>query len=129
VRCAIVEGLTGIADTQSQRVAIHSVSRREEIYSGPHTAAAPDLLVNYAPGFRVSWPTALGGIPHGLFEDNTRRWSGDHIIDPETVPGILFLSRPIAARNAAADIRDLAPTILKFFGVARGSAMEGKELL
>jgi predicted AlkP superfamily phosphohydrolase/phosphomutase len=129
VRRAIVEGLSGLADAEAQRVAIHSVSRREEIYSGPHTAAAPDLLVNYAPGFRVSWPTALGGIPHGLFEDNTRRWSGDHIIDPETVPGILFLNRPIAARNGAADIRDLAPTILKFFGVARGSAMEGKELL
>jgi predicted AlkP superfamily phosphohydrolase/phosphomutase len=127
VRRAIQEGLKGLADAATGRVAIHSVSRREEIYSGAHADKAPDLLVNYAPGFRVSWQTALGGMPRALFEDNTRRWSGDHIIDPETVPGILFLNRPMAGNHA--DIRDLAPTILHYFGVAPGPAMEGKSLL
>jgi len=131
-RRAIVEGLTGIADTATGRTAINSVSRREEIYSGAHAAASPDLLVNYAPGFRVSWQTALGGMPYGLFEDNTRRWSGDHIIDPETVPGILLMNRngsgPLAAGHRA-DIRDLAPTILSYLGVAKGEAMEGISLL
>ncbi len=126
-RRAIVKGLGGIADPATGRVAIHSVSRREEIYSGACIADAPDLLVNYAPGFRVSWQTALGGMPAGLFEDNMRRWSGDHIIDPETVPGILFLNR-VAAQNHA-DIRDLAPTILQFLGVPKHAAMEGKALL
>lgn len=131
-RRAIVEGLTGIADAASGRKAINSISRREEIYSGAHAAASPDLLVNYAPGFRVSWQTALGGMPHGLFEDNTRRWSGDHIIDPETVPGILLLNRngtgPLAAGHRP-DIRDLAPTILSYLGVPKGAQMEGKSLL
>jgi len=127
VRRAIQEGLKGIADPETQRVAIHNVSRREEIYSGALSEKAPDLLINYAPGFRVSWQTALGGMPRALFEDNTRRWSGDHIIDPEVVPGILFLNRPMRMNHA--DIRDLAPTILSYFGVPQAPAMEGKSLL
>jgi len=127
VRSSISAGLAGLADPASGRVAIHSVSRAEEIYSGAYAAEAPDLLVNYAPGFRVSWQTALGGMPRGVFEDNLRRWSGDHIIDPQAVPGILLMNR--AAARTGADIRDLAPTILAHFGVAPHPVMEGKSLL
>ncbi len=127
VRQAIQEGLAGLHDPGTGQVAIRSVSRREEIYCGACLKDAPDLLVNYAPGFRVSWQTALGGAPHNLFEDNLRRWSGDHIIDPTAVPGILFLS--CAMRHNHADIRDLAPTILSYFGVAPHSAMEGTSLI
>lgn len=127
VRGAIEKGLTGAVDAETQRVAIHSIGRREQLYAGAHQADAPDLLVNYAPGFRVSWQTALGGMPHCLFEDNTRRWSGDHIIDPEVVPGILFLNRPM--RHNHADIRDLAPTILRYFGLPKHAAMERESLL
>ncbi|HEV8524319.1 MAG TPA: alkaline phosphatase family protein [Terriglobales bacterium] len=127
VRHAIQQGLTGLADLESQQIAINSVSRREEIYSGAYLQEAPDLLVNYAPGFRVSWQTALGGMPHCLFEDNMRRWSGDHIIDPLTVPGILAMNRP--ARGNHADIRDLAPTILGYLGVEAHKSMEGRSLL
>jgi predicted AlkP superfamily phosphohydrolase/phosphomutase len=130
VREAIIQGLGEIVDAQTQSRAIHSVSRGEDIYRGAHTADAPDLLVNYAPGFRVSWQTALGGMPHGLFEDNTRRWSGDHIIDPETVPGVLFLNKALKNNGATrADIRDLAPTILNYFGIPKHAAMERESLL
>jgi len=127
VRNAIISGLTGLADPAASCVAIHSVSRAEELYSGPYAGEAPDLVVNYAPGFRVSWQTALGGMPHAVFEDNLRRWSGDHIIDPLAVPGILLMN--CAAVRDRADIRDLAPTILAHFGVAPNPAMEGKSLL
>ena len=125
-RRAIQQGLSGLVDTETRQRAIQSVSRAEEIYSGAYVADAPDLLVNYAPGFRVSWQTALGGIPHGQFEDNTRAWSGDHIIDPAAVPGILFLNRPASHNHA--DIRDLAPTILNYLGVPKHESMEGKSL-
>lgn len=130
VRKAIQGGLSGIGDPAARCTAIHSVSRREEIYSGEFVAKAPDLLVNYAPGYRVSWQTALGGMPHGLFEDNTRRWSGDHIIDPKAVPGILFINRRSSSGEADhPDIRDLAPTILSFLGVSRHASIEGRSLL
>jgi predicted AlkP superfamily phosphohydrolase/phosphomutase len=127
VRSAIETGLTGIVDDEKQRPAIRSVSRRERIYSGAYVGDAPDLLVNFLPGFRVSWQSALGGFSQSLFQDNDRFWSGDHIIDPEAVPGILLMNR--AARHDYARIVDLAPTILNYLGVVPQHKMEGDSLL
>ena len=126
VRHAIQTGLEGFPDTQTSHAAIRSVSRREDLYSGPYVTSAPDLLVNFNPGFRVSWRSAVGGFANSLIEDNTRRWSGDHIVDPESVPGILFMNR--AARQNHADMIDLAPTILHYLGVPPPESMEGKSL-
>ena len=60
-----------------------------------------------------------------------RRWSGDHIVDPESVPGILFMNRvPSQSKDPGqARIIDLAPTILNYLGVAVPEAMEGLSLL
>jgi predicted AlkP superfamily phosphohydrolase/phosphomutase len=127
VRKSIQGGLTGIIDREKSSPAVRSVVRREEIYTGPYLVDSPDLLVNFAAGFRVSWQSALGGFSHALFQDNKRFWSGDHIIDPESVPGILFMNR--RARASDCSIVDLAPTILKHFDVPRGAAMEGKSLV
>ena len=126
VRKAIQSGLAEFPDTEAQRPAIRSVSRREELYSGRFIGNSPDLLVNFYPGFRVSWRTAVGGFANSLLEDNKRRWSGDHIVDPESVPGILFMNRK--ARHNHAQIIDLAPTILDYLGVTVPQFMEGKSL-
>ena len=91
---AIAERLTGLEDAEHRTVAVRRVQRREEAYHGPYTAEAPDLLVHFAEGYRASWGTALGAVPAGHFEDNTRRWSGDHIIDPLLTPGVLLMNRP-----------------------------------
>jgi len=127
VRKAIQTGLSELPDVQTHRPAIRGVSRREEIYSGEFAGGAPDLLVNFHRGFRVSWQSAVGGFADHLIEDNTRRWSGDHIVDPESVPGILFMNR--AAPQDPARIIDLAPTILSHLGAGRPDTMEGKSLL
>jgi len=85
--------------------------------------------VNFNPGFRVSWHTALGGFSHTLLDDNIRRWSGDHIVDPEAVPGILFTNHAFSlARHNHAQIIDLAPTILNYLGVSVPQSMEGNSL-
>src|SRR5882724_5092271 len=123
VRHAIQTGLAGFPDAHTQRPAIRSVSRREELYSGAFVANSPDLLVNFHRGFRVSWQSAVGGFSHALLEDNMRRWSGDHIVDPESVPGILCMNR--APLHQQARITDLAPTILQYLGVAAPQSMEG----
>lgn len=127
VRRAIEQGLANLPDTETAAPSIRSVSRKEQIYSGPFAATAPDLLVNFHPGYRVSWPTSLGGFSHSLFEDNTRRWSGDHIIDPEAVPGIFFMNRPGVLNQVS--MLDMAPTILRHLGVPGHEEMEGKSLL
>ena len=127
LRDAIVQGLTGLPDPERDKAAIRSVVTREQVYSGAYVTEAPDLLVNFAAGYRVSWGTALGGIPAGHFEDNVKKWGGDHIIDPALVPGVLFMNR--AFREASASLVDLAPTILAALGVPQHSAMEGESLL
>ncbi|HXZ42008.1 MAG TPA: alkaline phosphatase family protein [Terriglobales bacterium] len=127
VRNAITRGLPAALDCERQSPAICSVSRREELYSGPYLEQAPDLLVNFMPGYRVSWQSAVGGFADTPFSDNTRRWSGDHIIDPESVPGMLFMNR--AVTTASARMVDMAPTILEHLQVAQPEFMEGKALL
>ena len=137
VRNAIASGLSGIADPATQRAAIRSVSRREQIYSGPYAANAPDLVVNFRPGFRLSWQSAVGGFANALIENNNRKWSGDHIIDPEEVPGILFMNRNVGAPSFPGfgkggftpSIIDLAPTILNHLNVPVPEIMEGTPLL
>ena len=101
VRHAIQTGLAEFPDAHTQRAAIRSVSRREELYSGAFVENSPDLLVNFHRGFRVSWQSAVGGFSNSVLEDNMRRWSGDHIVDPESVPGILFMNRAGAAQPRA----------------------------
>lgn len=127
VRNAVQTGLPQASDAAANCLAIRSVRRKEELYSGPYAANAPDLLVNFIPGYRVSWQSAVGGFSNSLIENNTRRWSGDHIVDPDAVPGILFANRGLESDNAS--IVDLAPTILNYLGVPATSVMEGKSLL
>jgi predicted AlkP superfamily phosphohydrolase/phosphomutase len=131
VRRAIQTGLAGYPDLPTGRPAIRSVSRREELYSGAFVGNSPDLLVNFHRGFRVSWQSAVGGFSPGVLENNLRRWSGDHIVDPESVPGVLFMNRTPDQDQGQGPARmiDLAPTILQFLGVAVPESMEGASLL
>jgi predicted AlkP superfamily phosphohydrolase/phosphomutase len=124
---AIAHGLEGLRDEQRGEVAVRRVVRREQIYRGACIGDAPDLLVQCVAGYRVSSATALGGVPAAVFGDNLKRWSGDHVVDPAQVPGVLFANRPL--RGAAPDMLDLAPTILAALGVPVPAEMEGEPLL
>jgi predicted AlkP superfamily phosphohydrolase/phosphomutase len=127
VAAQIAASLTGLEDAATGDVAVRAVVAREKVYRGPRLQDAPDLLVCCAPGWRTSAATALGGVPAEVFADNVKRWSGDHVVDPAAVPGVLFMNRPF--RGRAARLIDLAPTILGALGVAPGEAMEGGTLL
>lgn len=122
----IAAGLTGLPDPARGTTAIRSVALREAVYRGAFADQSPDLMVNCAAGYRASWTTALGGVPEGVFEDNVKRWSGDHIVDPALVPGVLFMNHPF--EGTAARLEDLAPTILSALGVAAPPIMEGTSL-
>jgi predicted AlkP superfamily phosphohydrolase/phosphomutase len=129
---AILSGLPQAIDPKTQLNAIDSVSPRSAIYSGPFADESPDLLVNFNPGFRVSWQSTVGHFAGDLFEDNMRCWSGDHIFNPVAMPGILLMNRPVTSPNSSSPdphIMDLAPTILKFLNVRPTSALEGTSLL
>ena len=85
---------------------------------------APDLLVGYGDGYRASWDSVMGKVTGQIFEDNLKAWSGDHCIDPRLVPGVLFSSHKIA--DDKPPIVDVAPTILKLFGLGVPGHFDGK---
>ncbi|MBW3534258.1 MAG: alkaline phosphatase family protein [Gemmatimonadetes bacterium] len=123
----LAAGLTGLSDPERGAVAVRSARVREDVYRGPYVDEAPDVVVGCADGYRVSAATALGGVPEATFSDNRKRWSGDHVMDPELVPGVLYASVPLAA--GPADLVDVAPTILAALGVPVSDDMEGRSLL
>jgi predicted AlkP superfamily phosphohydrolase/phosphomutase len=127
LKAALAEKLAGLVDPQRGQVAVRSAKVREEVYKGACTADAPDVLVNCAAGYRLSWGNALGGVGRDLFEDNTKKWGGDHIIDPSLVPGVLLMNRSFDTTQPR--LVDLAPTVLAALAVPRGPAMEGSSLL
>ena len=123
----LIEKLTGLMDEETGEVAIREVLDSEAMFSGPYLDNGPDLLIGYNSGYRASWDCASGRVTASVFEDNTKRWSGDHCIDPKLVPGVFFCNRAINGK--APDIKDIAPTVLKLFGVEIPAYMEGEPLI
>jgi predicted AlkP superfamily phosphohydrolase/phosphomutase len=122
----IARGLTSLVDAERGAAAVHCAKTKREIYSGAYIDEAPDIVVGFAGGYRASWTTALGGIPAELFEDNVKKWGGDHIIDPALVPGALLMNRAFDGSNAR--LVDMAPTILDTLGATAPTTMEGRSL-
>jgi predicted AlkP superfamily phosphohydrolase/phosphomutase len=119
--------LSGLRDEAKGEEAIHEAVCSTDIYSGPYVDSAPDLIVGYNVGYRVSWDAAVGKCGPHAFSDNTKAWSGDHCIHPRLVPGILFSN--LQLRDGPASIVDMAPTTLDLLGVDKPSYMDGKSLL
>jgi predicted AlkP superfamily phosphohydrolase/phosphomutase len=118
--------LDGLTDPASARVAITGIFDCDAVYAGPYLDNAPDLIVGYGEGFRASWDSVMGKVTAQTFEDNLKAWSGDHCVDPRLVPGVLFSSHKIEEEKPG--IVDLAPTILKLFGVPLPTHLDGKPL-
>ena len=119
--------LNGLEDTEKSEIGINEAFDTDLIYRGPYKGNAPDLLVGYNHGYRISWDCAAGRVAGPVFEDNRKAWSGDHIVDPRLVPGIFLSNHQI--NNDDPSIVDLAPTILTLFGLPPAPHMEGSSLL
>lgn len=119
--------LLALRDPANGRRVIRQVYDSRAIYTGAFRERAPDLVIGYEKGYRVSWESALGQRSAQVFRDNLDHWNGDHLIDATLVPGVLLCSRPIRAANPG--LQDLAPTILKQFHLVPPAAMTGRDLL
>jgi predicted AlkP superfamily phosphohydrolase/phosphomutase len=115
--------LEGLTDPASGRVGITGVFDCDAVYAGPYVDNAPDLIVGYGDGFRASWDSVMGKVTSQIFEDNLKAWSGDHCIDPRLVPGVLFCNQKISDEKPA--IVDVAPTVLKLFGLPLPRHLDG----
>ncbi len=54
-------------------------------------------------------------------------WSGDHCVDPLRVPASFLSSFKIG--KPVPDMQDMAPTILKYFGIDTPPTMKGKAII
>ena len=126
VKAEIMAALKGLRDTGTGETAVNEAFDTAKLYSGPYLPNAPDLIIGFNAGYRTSWDGATGVVSGPVFEDNTKAWSGDHCIDPRLVPGVLFASRKIDRKDPA--LVDIAPTVLRLFGIDPPAHMDGKPL-
>ncbi len=127
IKQAIIEGLLCLKDPENGSAAINAVYDTDRLYKGLYKHDAPDLIVGYADGYRVSWESVTGKLKEPVFEDNLKAWSGDHCVDANIVDGVFLCNRKIKKEKPA--MYDIAPTVLDLFDVPIPSYMEGEPLL
>lgn len=121
----IRQGLLQLVDPINGQRPLVDVLDSQLCYNGPYKGDAPDLVLGWEVGYRVSKSAARGEVGSEIFSHNTSAWCGDHCLHPQRVPGILLSNQQL---QAGAHLRDLAPTVLEYFGVPVPEAMEGRSL-
>ncbi len=103
----------------------------KEIHEGPHLDLEADLIVGFAPPYRVSWSTTGGSINLSKGElgpvcsDNDSPWSGDHIsVALEDVLGVFLSNRRFAIPEGGVHSLHIAPTALALLGVPIPAEMD-----
>ena len=119
--------LMTMTDPEDGSPIVRAVYKRDDVYNGEYLNNASDLQVGFHDGYRVSWQTTLGGSPQGIVYPNKDKWSGDHGgYDFASTAGVLISNRRLS--GGPTRIIDIAPTVLKHFGIAIPGAIDGKAL-
>jgi len=117
--------LLAFRDPKDNKPVLEDVDLGREIDHGAYAKNAPDLQLNFYPGYRTSWETSLGAIPPGIVVPNTRKWSGDHCAsDPKDTHAILFINRKLDSPDPS--IMDVSATVLKLLNVKPPDELDGK---
>src|SRR5262249_19136507 len=115
--------LEALHDPANGRRVVVRVDRAEDVYSAERRAEGPDLIVGYDRGYGASDESTLGEITDPVFEDNTSRWSGNHLMAPEVVPGILVTNRKLT--GSGYNPVDVTATLLAYYGIDPAPGMVG----
>jgi predicted AlkP superfamily phosphohydrolase/phosphomutase len=119
--------LTALRDPKTGKAVVLRAPRGSEVYTGERVAEGPDIVVDYNAGYGCSDESTLGEITEEVLQDNTSRWSGNHLMAPEVVPGILLVNRKLS--GGGHDLVDLTATLLSHYGVEPLPEMTGKPIL
>ena len=119
--------LLAFTDPKDGARVVLRVDTGAEIYHGERLADAPDLVVGYDRNYGHSDESTLGEVRPVELEDNTSRWSGNHLMAPEVVPGVVLTSRPITGEGH--DLTDVTASLLSWYGVPKLPAMRGDPFL
>lgn len=118
--------LLAYRDPETGKPVVAKVYRTSEVYHGDATTSAPDLIVGYSRGYRCDDDSALGTLSEDVIKLNVDRWSGDHCMAYEEVPGILVINREVDLNRPT--LMDLAATILALYGTDVPEQMVGRPL-
>ena len=83
--------------------------------------------MGYDRGYRCSDESALGAFSEKIFEPNLSKWSGDHCMSNEVVPGVFLSNRPLLVADPA--LTDFAATVLALYGVEKPADVGGRRLV
>ncbi len=120
--------LLSYKDPENGTQAITKVFITEDIFAKDYLNLGPDIVVGFNHLYRVDNDSALGTFSKQAITDNMDWWAGDHCIDPHVVKATLMTNFKIDNKKNPV-IWDLAPTILKLFGIQKPQDMRGKTLI
>jgi predicted AlkP superfamily phosphohydrolase/phosphomutase len=123
VAAEIASKLLALRDPKNGNRVVLRVDRAEDVYSAQRRAEGPDLVVGYDRGYGASDESTLGEITEAVMEDNRSRWSGNHLMAPDVVPGVLLVNRKLT--GSGYDLTDLTATLLAHYGIEPLPGMVG----
>ena len=126
VMAKLSDELRAFTDPADGKPIVRRVIRGKDAYHGSRVAEAPDLVVGYDVGYGASDETTLGEVTPEVIADNRSRWSGNHLMDPEVVPGILLSNRKVVGEGH--NLVDVTATILAWYGLPLNEGMSGKSI-
>jgi predicted AlkP superfamily phosphohydrolase/phosphomutase len=80
-----------------------------------HLGVGPDAVVGYNKTYGCTPLSTLGNLDRNVHQPNLSRWTGNHSMDPATVPGIMFSNRRLP--RPVNNLRDLTAVIMAEFGI------------
>ena len=119
--------LQEIRDPENGKKVITEAFITEDHFSPDFLERSPDIILGFNRGYRSSDSNALGGATREMVADNMNWWAGDHCVNPRHVPASFFSNFPINKKIPS--IKDMAPTILNYFGIKETPTMSGDSLI
>jgi predicted AlkP superfamily phosphohydrolase/phosphomutase len=122
----IGDKLLALKDPKTGKAAVTKVYKSKEYYQDRGAlGVGPDMQIGYAKGTRAADAAAGGTVIGTVLSDNAMEWSGDHCMDHEAVPGVLFSNRPLQRPVTA--LKNLAAGILAEYGITGFPSRSGTD--
>ena len=115
-------------DPERDRKIVNDVYVTKEIHSGPHLGMEGDMLIGFAPEYRIAWDATGGGVSLSttdgitglgpILYDNDSAWSGGHVsVALPDVAAVFFSNRQVEVPEGGFRSLHIAPTALDLMGV------------
>jgi len=126
IREEIMSALRGLKDPETGEAAVNEVFKKEDVYSGPYVAEAPDILIDYNDEYQNSH-SEPAPQNEDVFNEPSSFFTSTHTKD-----GVFIASGPDIKSgeriedSAQIDIQDITPLILHLLNVAIPEDVDGR---